>query len=291
MVCEHKKIKSRCIECEGGSICEHKKVRSRCIECQTVEEILSKNIICHGCCSTFLSKQRKNILVCAECDPRVPQRTEKIIVPLLLDIIDFPPSSKDDTVFGGNTCNASKRRPDLLWLWFDRVVSLELDEHSHRDRSTLCELGKMHDQFVSWQTLIGPVPVFYIRFNPDEFDGERTTVEHRISTVAQRVNELLTMDVEMYSPLVPHVEFFYYHSCSQHHIDAIKNAPNSFNFYKFKKIKKFIFSKVCNVMEEENLTYYAKEVFSVDCQCDLFQVSEVVKMDQLYLLPKILPTL
>ena len=120
------------------------------------------------------------------------------------------------------------RRPDVLWLGADRIVSLEVDEHSHRERTTSCELGKMHDQFVAWQKLVGCVPVFYVRFNPDEFDGERTSLEDRVHTVARRVNKLLTMDVTDYTSLVPHVEFFYYHSNAQHHIDGVKSAPDSF---------------------------------------------------------------
>lgn len=212
------------------TLCPHGRQRYFCKECSTTEQILSRNIICHGCCDVYLSTQRKRnkITVCAECDPRVPQRTEKIVVPLLLSQIVHPVSAQDDTLFGGGECDASRRRPDLLWLYTDRVVTLEIDEHSHRDRTTSCELGKMHDQFVAWQALLGSVPVFYIRFNPDEYDGQRTLLDDRVSAVAQRVNELLTMDVTGYSSLVPHVEFFYYHSNAQHHIEGVRGAPDSF---------------------------------------------------------------
>lgn len=201
-----------------------------CKECLTTEQIVSGTIICHGCCDVYLSPMRKRnkITVCAECDPRVPQRTEKIVVPLLMAQISHPASAQDDTLFGGGQCDASRRRPDVLWLGFDRVVSLEIDEHSHRDRATSCELGKMHDQFVAWQTLVGCVPVFYIRFNPDEYDGKRTVLDDRVSAVAQRVNELLTMDVTGYSSFVPYVEFFYYHANARHHMEGVRDAPDSF---------------------------------------------------------------
>ena len=49
-----------------------------------------------------------------------------------------------------------------------------------------------------------------------------------MSAVAQRVNELLTMDVTVCTSLVPHVEFFYYHSNAQHHIEGVRGAPDSF---------------------------------------------------------------
>ena len=166
--------------------------------------------------------------MCAECDPCVPQRIEKIVVPLLLSQIVHPPSALDNVMFGGSGCDAALRRPDTLWLWTDRVVSFEVDERSHEDRNTSCELAKMHDQFVAWQALLGCVPVFYIRFNPDAFDGKRTTLEDRLTVAARRMNELLTMDVTGYSSLVPHVEFLYYHSNAQHHMDGVRNAPDSF---------------------------------------------------------------
>ena len=166
--------------------------------------------------------------MCAGCDPRVPQRTEKIVVPLLLAQVDHPASAQDDTMYGGYGCDAARRRPDVLWLGIDRVVSLEVDEHSHQERSTSCELGKMHDQFVAWQTLMGCVPVFYVRFNPDEFDGGHISLDDRVRAVARRVNELLTMDVSGFTQLIPHVEFFYYHSKSRHHMDGVRGAPDSF---------------------------------------------------------------
>ena len=33
-ICEHKRQRSQCKECGGGSICEHQRRRSRCKECR-----------------------------------------------------------------------------------------------------------------------------------------------------------------------------------------------------------------------------------------------------------------
>jgi hypothetical protein len=170
---------------------------------------------------------RCGIVMCAECDPCVPQRIEKIVVPLLISQT-HPPSALDDVHFGGIGCDAAPRRPDTLWLGQDRVVSLEIDERSHEDRITSCELAKMHDQFVAWQALVGCVPVFYVRFNPDAFDGGIVSLEERIRVAARRVNELLTMDVAAFTTLVPHVEFLYYHSNAKPHIDGVRDASESF---------------------------------------------------------------
>ena len=167
--------------------------------------------------------------MCAGCDPRVPQRIEHIVTPMLLTQIVHPPSGRDDVHFGGAGCDARSRRPDLLWMASDRVVNVEIDERSHVDRLCECELGKMHDQFVAWQRLLGcDVPVFYVRLNPDEYDGPRTTLDDRVQIVAQRVNELLVADVTAYTTLVPHVEHFFYHSKARKHMDAVGDASDSF---------------------------------------------------------------
>ena len=144
--------------------------------------------------------------------------------------IEHPPSSLDNAMFGGKGCDAGIRRPDSVWLGKDRVVSVELDEHSHQDRVSECEVGKMYDQFVAWQTLLGCVSVFYVRFNPDEYDGTKTSVDERVEAVARRVGYLLTMDITGYSTLAPHVEFHYYHSKAEKHVDAVRHAPESFLF-------------------------------------------------------------
>ena len=219
-----------CKQCGGASICEHGKKKNTCAECTSVETMLLGNNFCHICCTKLLSTMRKRsgIKSCAECDQQTPMRIEKIIVPLLLQRIKHPPSAQDDVLFGGAGCDASIRRPDVLWLWKDRVIKLGIDEHSHVDRTSECEIGKMHDQFVSWQTLLGLVPVFYIKFNPDEYDGERIELDDRLEHIANRIDELLTIDVSKYSKLVPHVEYWYYHSKASHHINAVKKASDSF---------------------------------------------------------------
>ena len=177
-----------------------------------------------------ISRTRAGITSCAECDDRTPTRIEKIVVPLLLAQIDHPPSAQDDVLFGGVGCDAGRRRPDLAWFGRDRVIKVGIDEHSHDDRTVSCEMGKMHDQFVSWQKLLGcAVPVFYLKLNPDAYDGPNTRLDTRLSIVANRVNELLTMDdISAFTTLVPHVEYFYYHSKAAFHIDAVRNAVDSF---------------------------------------------------------------
>jgi hypothetical protein len=52
----------------------------------------------------------------------------------------FPPLP-DNQVLGG--CQSDKTRPDICWIGQDRIVHLEIDEHSHEDREVSCELKKL----------------------------------------------------------------------------------------------------------------------------------------------------
>jgi hypothetical protein len=72
-ICEHKKRKSRCIECCGSSICEHKKRKSRCIEC------CGSSICEHGieCGGSSICKHGRIKSTCKECGGSSLCKTEK----------------------------------------------------------------------------------------------------------------------------------------------------------------------------------------------------------------------
>ena len=181
--CVHGRRKERCRHCGGSGFCEHNRHTETCPDCLTVEKILSRKIICHVCCQTRLSKirLRSGITTCAECDPQVPPRSEHVVVPRLLERIASSVRAGRRPLWRSG-CDANRRRPDLLWLGRDRVVSVEIDEHSRRsdecvrwERCTTCR----------WQSLLGCVPVFYVRVNPDEYDGRYLPLEDRLDAVTE----------------------------------------------------------------------------------------------------------
>jgi hypothetical protein len=161
----------------------------------------------------------------------VPTRIEKIVVPMLLAKIDHPPSGLDhDAGVGGSACKEPRRRPDTVWCWKDRIVSIEIDEGGgHPDREPSCEIDKMQGQASSWYKLLGGtiVPVFYVRFNPDE-SGCYTKMEARVEAVADRVNSLLKMSLEGVDCLRLHVWYYFYHTKCQKHVDATTALTGSF---------------------------------------------------------------
>ena len=146
---------------------------------------------------------------------------------------------------GGNGCGTDhQRRPDILWLVRDKngyiaaAIMVEVDEHSHSDRSSECEGGKVHDSF---QAIVnkaqeegksrlglyrtkGEVLVPYVkflRFNPNACDapGGPIRLAERIQVLAARIRKLVNTPAERYQELSrkgkcnrPHVELLYYHT-------------------------------------------------------------------------------
>lgn len=170
---------------------------------------------------------------CQECDRTIPPRIEHIVVPKLCKLINHEPSATDDILLGGSECKTEqkRRRPDTLWIWKDRVVSVEIDENGgHPDRISECEIDKMQSQAFSIYTKLGNriVPVYYLRFNPDESNCS-TPLETRILRVADRVNKLLSMklpgdEAELCKIFV---EYYYYHTKCFKHIEAARKVSCS----------------------------------------------------------------
>ena len=209
--------------------------------------MLASNTFCHGCTSKILSKQRQRagLHLCAECDPRVPNRIEVVLRPLIAAAVGFPASIMDDAMLGGAStgCDAGARRPDWGWFARDRAIFLEVDEGGgHPDRLAECEMAKMWDQTHAVRKLLGAeVPVFFVRFNPDAWDGGRAGIDERVDAVAQVVRALLGADASASSPalrgawgapeeacLLPQVKYMFYHSACEFQITATRAKPDSF---------------------------------------------------------------
>jgi hypothetical protein len=202
--------------------------------------MIAGNQFCPICCDKILSlaRQRAGVKICAECDPTVPKRIELVIRPKLLALIEHPPSATDDILFG-QTCDVvKKRRPDFCWQGTDRVVILEVDErggHGSTNYTPECDLGWIMDMNSAIVQLFqknslngGRVPlVSLVRFNPDEYDGPRTSLDQRIGVISARINYLLKRPIDEFCALRPEVEFHYYHSKCVDKLDYIRSNPTS----------------------------------------------------------------
>jgi len=123
----------------------------------------------------------------------------------------------------GSSCNGIQhRRPDLLWIYPGKVaVVVEIDEDSHSNRESSCELRKISEQNEAIQLIEGceGIPVYTIRVNPDSYDGGRVSMQERAERVAEILRDLI-FEREHDQNCFMGVIFCFYHSKSQHHINA-----------------------------------------------------------------------
>ena len=74
-----------------------------------------------------------------------------------------------DGMIDGGVCG--KERPDRTYDFGDKIIIVECDEHQHRDRACLCEQTRM----VNIGQAYGGIPVYFIRFNPDDYTSKIET--------------------------------------------------------------------------------------------------------------------
>jgi len=69
-ICEHNRIKSSCVECDGSQICEHNRLRSQCIQCQGGSICEHKRIRsqCIECDGESICEHKRIRSKCIECD-------------------------------------------------------------------------------------------------------------------------------------------------------------------------------------------------------------------------------
>ena len=67
--CEHKKRKSRCIECKGSGICEHNKLKQGCIECKGsgICKHNKRKSRCIECKGSGVCEHKRQKSICIEC--------------------------------------------------------------------------------------------------------------------------------------------------------------------------------------------------------------------------------
>ena len=222
-ICEHGRRGNRCKECGGSQICEHGRERHTCTECP---RIIVPRGICSICRGKTLSGRRRTLGKCADCETTTPERIEIIFGNMIIEAFGYEPNVKDKTLATGSACNGlQNRRPDLLWVYPGKVaVVLEIDEDSHVDRESSCELRKISEQNEAIQLLEGGecIPVFTIRVNPDAYDGGNVTKKERAEKVAGLLRDIIHGVHEYEQNGYMKMIFCYYHSKSRHHIDAHK---------------------------------------------------------------------
>jgi len=227
--CEHRKRRERCLKCGTGH-CEHGRQRDgRCVDCVPLSVLMKKTGNCSACGVTSIGRNRQlGSGLCAQCDKSSALRTENIVWALLKDRLP-PPSASDNVLLGGRLCpHEQRKRPDRLWVGVDRMVHLEIDEHSHEDRLVSCELSKMDASRNGVNAVDWCKPHIFLRFNPDACDRERISLGKRCDVLVERLVYYFTEALARLQlcPLLPNVEYLFYHSRGQKHIDAAVACEN-----------------------------------------------------------------
>jgi hypothetical protein len=120
-----------------------------------------------------------------------------------------------------------------MWTWTDRVVICEIDENGgHVNYASECDLGWVMDmnsalirlfQKNNYNDMKMP-HLFVIRFNPDEYDGGKVSLDDRIKNVAKRIRFYLNCDLTDFDSSVPTVEYHYYHTKCNFHINYARSS-------------------------------------------------------------------
>jgi hypothetical protein len=102
-----------------------------------------------------------------------------------------------------------RERPDRVFDFDDKIVILECDEHQHQERQCSCEQARM----VNISQSYGGMPVYFIRWNPDNytsFDGKLPEpVSKRHKLVADYLRDIRDNVVELPKGLLSVIYLYY----------------------------------------------------------------------------------
>ena len=156
---------AKCASCKELAIWGTNWVPKHCETHKTSEE---QNLVEQPCSSCnllyVLDKENK----CENCNPvsfETARLAKQNALMAYLDARDMKGDSTDTTVDYG-ICG--KERPDRIFDLGDKILILECDEHQHQDRQCLCEQTRM----VNIGQSFGGLPVYFIRWNPDDYSPE-----------------------------------------------------------------------------------------------------------------------
>ena len=210
--------------------------------------------ICKCCRSKIVNSKayRNGERFCAECRPlntegQEKKRTEHVISPILDEMIGFKSDYSDNFLLGSGMhakdCEGlyyKKRRPDKIYRKGLAFVCIEIDEHSHfgyctgSDAQWIADTATLLRADNTFENYNGPVPILFIRLNPDEYDKELVSLQKRCRVVADEALAFFNYVEKMgaKSPDKPFLEedydelrkinisFRYYHSKCADRIDT-----------------------------------------------------------------------
>jgi hypothetical protein len=190
-------LPSTCIDCkEPGMLREPRKrcIVKKCKElaiygsttrcfCESHKSETDFNLVERRCTSCGLMNILNKDEKCDGCEPnnfkRYTKRKENVIK-YFFDANHLV--YRHDKIPNGVECG--KERPDFVFDCGTHIVIVEVDENQHSGYQCLCEQTRM----INLTQAIGGIPVFWIRYNPDQFKSGKKKID---ITDANRQSHLL----------------------------------------------------------------------------------------------------
>jgi hypothetical protein len=170
--------RKKCKCCKNLAIFGIDNQRFHCEEHKTDEEYNLVERVCESC--GLMEVLDKNN-ICRSCDPTNFKKYIKRKEYRIKDLLDANQLKYiHDKIANGTKCG--KERPDFVFEFINRIVILEVDENQHKSYPKECEEIRMFNITQSF----GGIPVFWIRYNPDDFKVKNAK---RKSTITQNARE------------------------------------------------------------------------------------------------------
>jgi hypothetical protein len=168
----------KCKLCKNLAIFGIDNQRYHCEEHKTDDEF---NLVERPCESCGLMEVLDNNNICRSCDPTNFKKYIKRKEYQIKDLLDAHKFKyTHDKISNGTKCG--RERPDFVFKFDDHIVILEVDENQHTTYPQECEKIRMFNITQSF----GGVPVFWIRYNPDDF---KTSGAKKKSKIVQNKRE------------------------------------------------------------------------------------------------------
>ena len=187
---------AKCANCKELAIWGSNWVAKHCELHKTSEE---QNLVEQSCISCGLLYILDNENKCENCNPVsfiTSRLAKQNALMTYLDARGFKGDSTDITIDNG-ICG--KERPDRVYDLGDKILILECDEHQHRDRQCLCEQTRM----VNIGQSFGGIPVYFIRWNPDDYSSESDRKVPELLTKRHKLCGDLICDIKKNKHVLP----------------------------------------------------------------------------------------